>query len=162
MKMSFAGVLALSLVGGAWLAFAGGQPPAGSEALRPAEPVAITVYKDPNCGCCTAWEEHLEANGFVVDSRLSRNMGQIKAQLGLPQDMASCHTGVVDGVLVEGHVPADVLHRFLAERPTGATGIAVPGMPMGSPGMEMPDGRKDPYNVMAFDGTGKAWVYSRH
>ncbi|MCG5513856.1 DUF411 domain-containing protein [Ectothiorhodospira shaposhnikovii] len=127
-----------------------------------AEDVAITVYKDPDCGCCTLWEQHLEANGFRVDSRETRAMGLVKAQVGLPRAMASCHTAIVDGVIVEGHVPAEVVHRFLAERPAGAVGIAAPGMPLGSPGMEMPDGRTQPYDVMAFDAEGRSWVYSSH
>ncbi|MBK1671997.1 metal-binding protein [Ectothiorhodospira shaposhnikovii] len=127
-----------------------------------AEGLDITVYKDPDCGCCTLWEQHLEDNGFRVDSRETRAMGMVKAQVGLPRDMASCHTAIVDGVIVEGHVPADVVHRFLAERPAGAVGIAVPGMPLGSPGMEMPDGRTQPYDVRAFDADGHSWVYSSH
>jgi hypothetical protein len=117
---------------------------------RPAEagPV-VTVYKTPTCGCCTLWEDHLRENGFqVVSHAISHaELDQVKVRHGLPAALGSCHTGIVDGYVVEGHVPADVIHRLLAERPA-VDGITVPGMPMGSPGMEGPF--TEPYEVFTF------------
>lgn len=111
-----------------------------------AEPV-ITVYKTPTCGCCTAWEDHLRENGFEVRSEALPDLRQVKADQRIPQALGSCHTAVVDGYAVEGHVPADVIRRLLAERPQ-VDGIAVPGMPMGSPGME--GDYTEPYEVYTF------------
>jgi hypothetical protein len=152
-----AGLTVLAIAALAALAYAGGgaQP-------QTTEAMTVTVYKSPTCGCCTAWEDHLRESGFAVESRPVDNVNEIKQRHGLPPQLASCHTAIVDGYVVEGHVPADVLQRFLTERPAGVVGLAVPGMPLGSPGMEMPDGRKDPYSVMAFGASGKAWVYSQH
>jgi len=107
----------------------------------------VTVYKTPTCGCCTLWEDHLRAHGFQVDSRQMNDLSPIKEQYGIPHVLGSCHTGVVEGYAVEGHVPADVIRRLLAERPA-VQGIAVPGMPMGSPGMEGPFSQ--PYEVYTF------------
>jgi hypothetical protein len=105
---------------------------------RPAEGAPIvTVYKTPTCGCCTAWEDHLRESGFQVQSHSINDLRQVKAQQNVPQALGSCHTAVVEGYTVEGHVPADVIRRLIAERPA-IDGIAVPGMPMGSPGMEGP------------------------
>ena len=124
----------------------------------PAETV-VTVYKSPTCGCCAKWAEHLEANGFEVIIQDVANLSAVKAEHGVPGDLQSCHTATVGGYVIEGHVPADVIRRFLAERPAGTTGLAVPGMPAGSPGMEGPP--PVPYNVMAFDAAGRATVYDR-
>ncbi|HEV2146772.1 MAG TPA: DUF411 domain-containing protein [Longimicrobiaceae bacterium] len=118
---------------------------------------AITVYKSPTCGCCTKWEDHLRENGFRVESVTSDDVAAIKRARGVPLAMQSCHTGVVDGYAIEGHVPADVIRKLLAERPA-VKGIAVPGMPMGSPGMEGP--YKDDYEVFTFDETGPKDVYA--
>lgn len=103
---------------------------------------------------------HLRNNGFQVETRNTtpHELNATKVQYGVPPALSSCHTGEVDGYIVEGHVPADVLKRFLAERPD-AVGLAVAGMPMGSPGMDGP--RAEPYDVMAFDKNGKSWVYAR-
>ena len=129
--------------------------PAAQPAAEPAKgsPVRMVVYKTPSCGCCRAWVDHVQAAGFAVEVRDMPDVTPVKNEHGLPQHLASCHTALVDGYVIEGHVPADVIRRLLSERPQVA-GIAVPGMPAGSPGMEMGD-RKDPYDVIAFarDGT---------
>ncbi len=141
-----------SLGGAAALLVTGALP---ASALAP---VPATVYKDAGCGCCRAWITHLERNGFEVTAHDVTTMGQIKASLGVPSALQSCHTAVVAGYVVEGHVPADLVQRLLRERPKVA-GLAVPGMPMGSPGME--GARKDPYDVLAFDAKGKTSVYAK-
>lgn len=120
-------------------------------------PVKMVVYKSPTCGCCSAWVDHVKAAGFQVEVHDTANVAPIKNEHGLPQHLASCHTALVDGYVIEGHVPADVIRRLLAERPQ-VTGIAVPGMPAGSPGMEMGD-RKDPYDIIAFARDGQVSVY---
>lgn len=122
-----------------------------------AAPTEITVYKTPTCGCCTAWVEHLEKNGFVVKAKDIPDLSALKRHYGVTSEIASCHTGFVGGYVIEGHVPADVIAQLLKEKPH-IKGIAVPGMPMGSPGMEGP--RKDPYDVVAFDSTGAKSVYA--
>ena len=128
---------------------------AAEPAAQPAKgsPVRMVVYKTPSCGCCRSWVEHVQAAGFQVEVHDMPDVTPVKNEHGLPQHLASCHTALVDGYVIEGHVPADVIRRLLSERPQVA-GIAVPGMPAGSPGMEMGD-RKDPYDVIAFarDGT---------
>ena len=119
--------------------------------------IAITVYKDPTCGCCNEWIKHMQKAGFTVTAENSTKMDAIKAKLGVPGVLASCHTAVVSDYIVEGHVPADLVQKMLKEKPN-ARGLAVPGMPMGSPGMEGPT--KEQYNVMLFDRLGKATVYA--
>ncbi|UCF21600.1 MAG: DUF411 domain-containing protein [Gemmatimonadota bacterium] len=121
---------------------------------------SITVYKSPMCGCCSKWVEHLEANGFAVTVIDTEEMSAIKSRYGVGPELESCHTGLVDGYVIEGHVPADLILKLLEERPSIA-GIAVPGMPTGSPGMEVPSGQKDPYDVLAFDKDGNTKVYAR-
>jgi hypothetical protein len=131
--------------------------PAG-QAVASADGTRMLVYKTPTCGCCRAWVDHVKAAGFAVEVRDMPNVDPVKHEHGLPGHLASCHTAIVDGYVVEGHVPADVIRRMLRERPQVA-GIAVPGMPMGSPGMEVPGGRKDPYDIIAFSRDGKVSVY---
>jgi hypothetical protein len=140
-------------IGGAAAMLVTGALPASALA-----PVAITVYKDPGCGCCNAWITHLEANGFAVTAHDVRAMAEIKANLGVPSALHSCHTAAVGGYAIEGHVPADLIHRLLRARPK-VVGLAVPGMPMGSPGMEGP--RKDPYDVVTFDAKGRTSVFAK-
>lgn len=131
----------------------------GAQAAAPAQGgTRMVVYKTPTCGCCRAWVDHVQAAGFAVEVRDMPDVAPVKHEHGLPGHLASCHTAIVDGYVVEGHVPADVIRRMLAERPQVA-GIAVPGMPMGSPGMEVPGGRKDPYDIIAFSRDGKVSVY---
>ncbi len=118
----------------------------------------VTVYKAASCGCCNAWIDHLEANGFTVRAVNMDDLSEVKATSGVPSPLTACHTGIVDGYVVEGHVPADLIKKMLAERPNIA-GLAVPGMPMGSPGME--GGGKDPYEVIAFARGGATSVYAK-
>ena len=114
----------------------------------------VIVYKDPNCGCCGAWVEHLRGSGFPVEVRSSNDLVAIKDRDGVPADKRACHTAEVGGYVIEGHVPASDIRRLLQERPT-ARGLVLPGMPPGSPGMELPDGTTQPYTVelIAADGT---------
>ena len=135
----------------------GAAAPSSSPAFSK-EPV-ITVYRDPNCGCCTKWIEHLIKHGFRVKDNKSNAMSEVKRGLGVPESLESCHTGVVNGYVIEGHVPAADIQRLLKTKPKVA-GLAVPGMPMGSPGMEGP--RTDRYDVVSFDKTGKTAVYAKH
>ncbi len=109
----------------------------------------MTVTKDPNCGCCAAWAEHIEAAGFPVRVVESGEVESLKQRLGVPSALYSCHTAEMDGYVVEGHVPAAALRRLLAERPS-ATGLAVPGMPAGAPGMDFPGVVPEPYEVLLF------------
>ncbi|EQM69950.1 DUF411 domain-containing protein [Pseudomonas solani] len=124
-----------------------------------AETVSMDVYRDPNCGCCKAWISHLQDNGIQVNDHVERDMASVKTRLGVPHGLGSCHTGVVDGKFVEGHVPAsDVLK--LRER-KDLIGAAVPGMPMGSPGMEM-DGMQDAYQVIGVSAQGQQSVLAEY
>ena len=117
------------------------------------------MYKSPTCGCCSEWIKHLEENGFSVKAEDLRNVNQIKAELGVPNKLRSCHTAKIGDYVIEGHVPAQEITRLLKERPQ-VKGLAVPGMPMGSPGMEGP--RKDRYDVLTFDKNGKSSVYASY
>lgn len=117
----------------------------------------ILVYKAPTCGCCNGWIEHLRAAGFNVDARDVSDVVSVKLDAGVPGQMASCHTAIIDGYVVEGHVPAEQIKRLLAERPAIA-GIAVPGMPVGSPGMEGPNAQ--PYRVLSFGHDGTSGVFA--
>jgi len=123
----------------------------------------VTVYKAPTCGCCGDWIAHLEENGFTVVAVDESAMGVIKQRLGVPGAMHSCHTAVVDGELVEGHVPADVLRDYLADEAvrSASLGLAVPGMPVGSPGMEMEGMPADAYDVIAFSADSEQVYASR-
>jgi len=117
-----------------------------------AEPISIDVHRDANCGCCKAWISHLQDNGFSVNDHVESDMSAVKQRLGVPPRLASCHTAVIDGKFVEGHVPAaDILK--LRQQPD-LLGAAVPGMPAGSPGMEMGD-RQQAYQVIGLDQQGK-------
>ena len=117
--------------------------------------VIVTVYKSPTCGCCVGWIEHMQKAGFEVQEvNVSSNaLLRIKDKYGVPYELRSCHTAVVGDYVVEGHVPPQEVQRLLAERPA-VKGIGVPGMPLGSPGMEAPDGSVQPYTVFAFDQAG--------
>lgn len=122
-------------------------------------PSVLTVYKDPNCGCCQKWIEHMAKSGFVLQVRDVNNMDEVKKTMRVPTALQSCHTGIVDKYVIEGHVPADVVKKFLAEK-SAMLGIAVPDMPAGSPGMEMGN-RVDHYDIIAFDRDGKTKVYAK-
>ena len=121
----------------------------------------ITVYKDPSCGCCTKWVEHLRAAGLKPSVHDRSDMDALKDSLGVPVSLRSCHTAVAGKYVIEGHVPADDLKRLVARAPKGVLGIAVPDMPAGAPGMEMP-GRRDRYDVIAFSANGATSVFARH
>ncbi len=119
----------------------------------------ITVYKTSACECCGAWVKHLKKNGFEARVHDVPDVTPYRAKYGVPEALGSCHTAVAGGYAIEGHVPASDIKRLLRERPR-AKGIAVPGMPMGSPGMEGP--RKDRYETLLFDASGKYVVFERH
>ncbi len=120
---------------------------------------AIKVYKSPTCGCCTAWVDHLIDNGFTVDVVEKTDVSPFKRHLGVPPQLHSCHTAEIDGYVIEGHVPAADIKRMLAERPP-IRGLAVPGMPQGSPGMET--GHVEPYSVISFDADNRFGEYARY
>jgi len=121
----------------------------------------VEVFKSPTCGCCENWVKHMQAAGFIVRTTDLNDLTQIKKSRGVPADVQSCHTAVVNGYVVEGHVPAADVHRLLKQKPAIA-GIAVGGMPIGSPGMEVPAIKAQPYDVMSFDKKGAVRVYARH
>ena len=121
----------------------------------------VVVHKSPSCGCCVAWVEHMQRAGFVVEVRNVDNLDPVKTRVGVPAGKGSCHTAEVGGYFVEGHVPADDVKRLLTERPD-AKGLTVPGMPMGSPGMEVPDGRVQAYTVELVDRDGATSAYAQH
>ncbi|MDH5737852.1 MAG: DUF411 domain-containing protein [Gammaproteobacteria bacterium] len=126
-----------------------------------AEPLEMTVYKSPTCGCCNAWIEHLEENGFSVTAVDMQDVTPKKIELGITPQTASCHTGVINGYAIEGHVPAADIIKLLDENPDHIKGLAAPGMPIGSPGMEMGD-RKDAYDVIAIEEGNRTSVFSSH
>ncbi len=120
----------------------------------------ITVYRSPTCGCCKKWVQHLKDNDFKVTDIVTDDMSLVKAESGIPKPLQSCHTAVVDGYKVEGHVPADDIRKMLTEK-ADIVGISAPGMPAGSPGMEMGD-LKPPYQVISFDKQGQFKVFNQH
>lgn len=147
----FAAFVAALLVAGAFSMF-------GS---RPADATTIQVYKTPTCGCCTKWIDHLRDAGFAVEATDLPDLSRLKAENGVAHGLSSCHTALIEGYVLEGHVPASDVARLLAERPA-ITGLAVPGMPMGSPGMEHPDpSRHEAYDVLAFGPEGTR-VFASH
>jgi len=124
-----------------------------------ADPQTVTVYKSPTCGCCKLWVDHMRQSGFEVATHDIANVTPVKMEHGVPPQLASCHTALVGGYVIEGHVPAEDIARLLRERPPVA-GLAVPGMPMGSPGMEY--GTPQPYDVVAFGKDGSLTRFSSH
>ena len=141
-------------------ALAGAAPWAWAQ--KRAEPIAVEVWKDASCGCCGDWIAHMEQNGFKVTTHDTGN-NAVRARLGLPARLGSCHTALVGGYLVEGHVHADEVHRLLRDKPA-ALGLAVPGMPVGSPGMDGPayGGRRDAYDTVLVLRDGSTRVFRRH
>lgn len=121
---------------------------------------SVTVYKDPNCGCCKDWVEHLREHAFKVTVKDTSDVASIKRSGRVPSQLTSCHTAFVNGYVIEGHVPAADIKRLLKEKPKVA-GIAVAGMPIGSPGMEIGN-RKDKYDVVAFTRDGSTSVFAKH
>jgi hypothetical protein len=134
-------------------------PLSAAEIALAGSPV-MDVYMSPTCGCCGDWVDHMREGGFTVNTHLDVDVGAKKTELGVPLAISSCHTGVVDGYVVEGHVPAEVVRKLLAERPD-ARGVTTPGMPIGSPGMEMGN-RKDAYDVLLMLRDGRTSVYASY
>lgn len=145
-----------------WLSAAAVLCFAGFERTAMAQATMVQVWKDPNCGCCQVWVEHLQANGFKVEVRDVGNTAARK-RLGMPEQLGSCHTASVGGYVIEGHVPASDIQRLLKDRPT-ALGLSVPGMPIGSPGMDGPEykGRKDAYDVLLVQKDGSSKSFQRY
>jgi hypothetical protein len=121
----------------------------------------VDVYKTATCGCCNKWIEHIQAHGFTVRATNREDLADLKASHHVPRHLASCHTAVVNGYVVEGHVPAADVQRLLKEKPSIA-GVAVAEMPIGSPGMEVPGRKADPFDVVAFDKDGRTRVFASH
>ncbi|MYM57817.1 DUF411 domain-containing protein [Vibrio sp. OCN044] len=121
----------------------------------------VINHKSPYCGCCTAWTEHMQEEGFTVKEKLHDNMNDIKKELGITPQLASCHTAEIYGYIFEGHIPAKDIKAFLANPPKGAKGLAVPGMPIGSPGMEN-GAQKQAYTVYAFNQDGQVLEYQTY
>jgi hypothetical protein len=120
-----------------------------------AEPVQIAVTKGPGCECCEGWAKHLRANGYIVSVTESDDLDGVKIKLGIPEDLRTCHTGQIGDYLLEGHVPAVAVTYLLREKPEGMNGVAVPGMPVGSPGMEVKGARPEEYSVILFGPAGR-------
>ncbi len=136
-----------------------GEAAEAAPARRPTR-LAMIVHRDPSCGCCLAWAQLAQQAGYAVRVVEEADMAVVKARLGVPEALASCHTAEVEGLAIEGHVPLAAVAALRARRPEGVIGLAVPGMPRGSPGMEMPDGSVDPYRVLAFDRFGRVAVFA--
>lgn len=130
-------------------------------ALAQREASTVQVYKSPTCGCCANWVKHLEAHGFTTRVTEIEDLSETKAKLNVPGRVQSCHTATVGGYVLEGHVPAGDVQRLLKERPA-VVGLAVPGMPIGSPGMEVPNMKPQPYRVYTFDKKGQVQVFASH
>lgn len=131
--------------------------PSNAQALAATE---LTVYRSPSCNCCGHWVDHMQTAGFAVEDVVTDDMDAIKDQYGVPEALASCHTALVEGYVIEGHVPASDVQRLLSDRPA-VLGIAAPGMPVGSPGMETSD-RVDPYTVVSFSANGDTATFAEH
>jgi hypothetical protein len=156
MKNKYLGFLVLATAAfvGGWLYAGNGS---GGDGIK------VVMYQNPSCGCCSLWVRHMEQNGFDVEvHKHGVNVNDIKRQERIGPQLASCHTAYVGGYLVEGHVPAQDIKRLLADKPTDIRGLTVPGMPVGTPGMEQPDGRVDRYDVLAFDADNKTRVYASY
>jgi hypothetical protein len=130
----------------------------GSEALS-SQNRRLTVYKSPDCGCCKKWVELARETGWIIDVKDVDDVDKIKDQVRVPKNLRSCHTAIVGRFVFEGHVPVDLIKMFM-ERPRGLAGLAVPGMPVGSPGMEVPGRHADRYDVIGYYGDGRSFVYA--
>lgn len=124
------------------------------------KPVDIVVYRSPTCGCCSKWLDHLKKHQFNVEDIVTDDMAAIKKKYGVPGNLSSCHTAIVEGYVIEGHVPAGDIKSLLKMKPK-VTGLSVPGMPAGTPGMEM-GGKKDPFQVVAFDKEGQTQIFNNY
>ena len=121
----------------------------------------MTVYRSPSCGCCGVWVDHAKKHGFKIEDIKTEEMEALKQKHNVPAELASCHTTIIDGYVMEGHIPADDIKRFLAEKPDDLIGLAVPGMPIGTPGMEARD-IKQPFKVLAFNDKGEVEVFKEY
>ncbi|AEI76675.1 metal-binding protein [Cupriavidus necator N-1] len=153
-RRSFLRALALGVVS------AGALAPVAGALAQAARPLAIDVYKSPLCGCCEDWVKHLRSNGFTVTVHDVEDTGVYRKRFGMPERFGSCHTGHIGGYAIEGHVPAADIRKLLATKPR-AVGLAVPGMPVGSPGMEQGP-RKDPFDVLIVKADGAASVFASY
>ncbi len=163
MKLAlYTGIAAVVIGAGATLAIQANESDQSSVAQAESGKTvqAITIYKSPNCGCCQDWAEHLAANGFETRIVETDNLNEIKQEYGVPRDMASCHTALIGDLVIEGHVPANDIVAYLEDPQFNTIGLSVPGMPHGTPGMET--GRKDDYQVIAFNANGKQGVFREH
>ena len=132
-------------------------PSSGAQSI---DDITLNVYKEPTCGCCVGWIEHMDENGYASTVHHPRNLGAVKAELGLQPEWVSCHTAVTDeGFVFEGHIPEKFIDQFLANPPKGALGLAVPGMPIGGPGMEMGD-QFTPYDILLINKDGSSSVFA--
>ncbi|WP_375753544.1 DUF411 domain-containing protein [Vibrio sp. HN007] len=122
----------------------------------------IELYKSPTCGCCTEWAEIMEDKGYKVNIHHKRDWSNIKEEFGMPNQLMSCHTAVIDGYMVEGHVPEEDIARLLKDRPDNISGLAAPGMPQHSPGMAAPGQEYKDFNVIAFDKEGQLSLYKKY
>lgn len=155
------GLGAVGVWGASRLRSHGGPADSSIATVAKEDGLLIQVHKSPACGCCEQWVEHLRKDGFRVEVFEEDDMGPIKERLGVPYGKGSCHTGEVEGYLIEGHVPAGDIRRLLAERPQ-AKGLVLPGMPIGAPGMEIPDTPAQPYTVELVKLDGETEVFSHH
>jgi len=121
--------------------------------------IEMTVYRSPTCGCCGVWVDHAQKHGFKIEDIKTNEMEALKQKHNIPQELASCHTAIIDGYVMEGHIPADDIKRFLAKKPDNMVGLAVPGMPIGTPGMEARD-IKQPFQVLAFNDKGEVEIFN--
>ena len=146
----------------AWLAGIAVLALASSTMIAYAAPATLQVWKDPNCSCCKDWIAHLEKNGFAT-TVIEQGNSAARARLGMPQKFGSCHTALIQGYVIEGHVPAADIQRLLKEKPK-ALGLSVPGMPIGSPGMDGPayGGRRDAYQVLLIQRDGSTTVFNTY
>lgn len=153
-----AGVVALAAIGANFAI--GDESDVQGQAVTSVDSQAITVYRSENCGCCKSWVDHLEKNGFQVEDVVTANMRNVKRTHGVPRQMLSCHTAVIDDVVIEGHVPASDIKAYLEKPVFNTQGLAVPGMVPESPGMGT--GRKDSYSVIAFNDNGRTSVFREY
>jgi hypothetical protein len=143
-------------------ALLGGAALAALSSRASAAPTQIAVTKGPGCECCDGWAKHLRENGYSVSVTEAEDLEAVKVRLNIPEDLRSCHTGEVGGLLIEGHVPAVAVAYLLREKPDGMIGLAVPGMPVGSPGMEVKGARPEVYPVILFGPAGRrTWARFR-
>lgn len=159
----FTGVTAIVFIAGATAFAIQASEPADAtspQASNSDAGPAITIYKNPNCGCCQSWAEHLDAHGFETTIVETGNLNEVKEEHGVPRSVASCHTALIGDLVIEGHVPAGDIVAYLENSKFNTVGLSVPGMPHGTPGMET--GRKDDYQVLAFNSSGQTRVFTEH